>query len=292
MIEKSAITELYQKSHDPWRYGQLETDMSFCFRLREHGIFMHILTKSENHDAKIKDALHYGRILVINTVKLDAVHPDLWQMASNPKDFEELYINPDLVKLIDEYNNGNGKQMELEHPCQDVAMFPFVTRTFGNHVIEMMEHNNEWSGAKHEDKRIAGGYENVPTDDTHMHQVGWENEWKEMIRKYIRPIVYSDYNGYTTTCESHMMFVVRYHLGGQKYLTPHNDASTWTLTVALNERDVDFVGGGTFFTRYQCLASPSLVGGGFIFPGRLTHNHSGSELKSGRRYIIVSFMDP
>lgn len=292
MIEKSAIQELYAKSHDPWQYGKLETDMSFAFRLREFGIFMHVLTKSENYDSYVKDPVHYGRILVINDVKTDVLKPDLWQMESNPLDFEELYINPDLVQMIREFDWGKGKKMELEHPCNEVAQFPFVTRKFGKDIIDMMEHNGQWSGAKHEDSRISGGYENVPTDDIHFNQVGWEKEWKEMIRKYIKPIVYSDYEGYTTNCDSHMMFVVRYHLGGQKYLTPHNDASTWTLTVALNERHVDFIGGGTYFTRYKCLASPDLVGGGFIFPGRLTHNHSGQELKSGRRYIIVSFMDP
>merc|ERR1712066_779559 len=99
-----------------------------------------------------------------------------------------------------------------------------------------MEAHGEWSGATHADKRISGGYENVPTDDIHMNQ-----------------LVELEFTGYGTKCDSHMMFVVRYHKGGQTYLRPHHDASTWTLTVALNRRHVDFVGGGTYFTRQKCL---------------------------------------
>merc|ERR1719219_1329181 len=108
-------------------------------------------------------------------------------------------------------------------------------------------HSDKWSGAVHNDARIQGGYENVPTDDIHFNQVGWEDQWKKMLIKYVKPAVEKEYVGYGTECKSHMMFVVRYHLGGQKFLRPHHDASTWTITVALNERDKDFVGGGTFF---------------------------------------------
>ena len=155
-----------------------------------------------------------------------------------------------------------------------------------------MEHANVWSGAKHEDKRISGGYENVPTDDIHMYQINWENEWKQMLVTYIKPIVDHEYTGYNTEVKSHMMFVVRYHLGGQKFLRPHHDSSTWTITVALNKQHEEFEGGGTYFTRYDCNANPEDAGDAFIFPGRLTHQHAGKELISGRRYIIVSFMDP
>jgi len=34
-----------------------------------------------------------------------------------------------------------------------------------------MEHYGQWSGGTHEDKRLSGGYENVPTQDIHMNQV-------------------------------------------------------------------------------------------------------------------------
>ena len=34
-----------------------------------------------------------------------------------------------------------------------------------------MEHFGQWSGGSHEDKRLSGGYENVPTQDIHMNQV-------------------------------------------------------------------------------------------------------------------------
>ena len=45
-----------------------------------------------------------------------------------------------------------------------------------------MEHFGQWSGGDHQDKRLSGGYENVPTRDIHMNQVcfiymqAWELE--------------------------------------------------------------------------------------------------------------------
>lgn len=290
LAHHSAMDELLTKSYAPFSYGKLEADMSFCYRLREFGIFMYVLTKAANKDTDLLNGehqTHYGRVLVLTDFKADKLYPDLWEQKLNPKDWEEKYIDPQLVKLIQSKNSA-----DFSRPCQDVIGFPFVTVLFGKHLIATMEDNGGWSGARHKDSRISGGYENVPTDDIHMNQIGWEDEWKAILFTYMKPLVEMEYWGYNTECKSHMMFVVRYHLGGQKYLRPHHDASTWSLTVALNEKHVDFEGGGTYFTRYECLASPKIPGNGFIFPGRLTHQHAGQELISGRRYIIVSFMDP
>lgn len=37
-----------------------------------------------------------------------------------------------------------------------------------------------------------------------------------------------------------MNFVVKYTPTGQYYLRPHHDASTFTINMALNRRDVDY----------------------------------------------------
>ena len=36
-----------------------------------------------------------------------------------------------------------------------------------------------------QDNRIAGGYENVPTVDIHMTQIGWDAHWLQIIKDYI-----------------------------------------------------------------------------------------------------------
>ena len=39
------------------------------------------------------------------------------------------------------------------------------------HTCQETEHFGQWSNGKNEDKRLQGGYENVPTVDIHMNQV-------------------------------------------------------------------------------------------------------------------------
>ena len=41
-----------------------------------------------------------------------------------------------------------------------------------------MEHFGQWSGGGHADKRLSGGYENVPTRDIHMNQVCFMHAWE------------------------------------------------------------------------------------------------------------------
>lgn len=59
-----------------------------------------------------------------------------------------------------------------------------------------MENNGEWSAGKNEDPRLAGGYENVPTVDIHMKQVGLEQQWLYFLREYIRPVQEKIFIGY------------------------------------------------------------------------------------------------
>lgn len=49
--------------------------------------------------------------------------------------------------------------------------YPLISETFAKELIEEMEHFGKWSVGNNEDKRLDGGYENVPTRDIHMNQV-------------------------------------------------------------------------------------------------------------------------
>lgn len=49
-----------------------------------------------------------------------------------------------------------------------------------------------------QDSRISGGYENVPTDDIHMKQIGLENVWLHFIREFIAPVTLKVFAGYYT----------------------------------------------------------------------------------------------
>lgn len=49
-----------------------------------------------------------------------------------------------------------------------------------------------------QDMRIQGGYENVPTIDIHMNQVGYEKQWQKFLKEYIAPLTEKIYPGYYT----------------------------------------------------------------------------------------------
>eukprot|EP00931_Biecheleriopsis_adriatica_P094832 TRINITY_DN68453_c0_g1_i1.p1 TRINITY_DN68453_c0_g1~~TRINITY_DN68453_c0_g1_i1.p1 ORF type:complete len:379 (+),score=90.50 TRINITY_DN68453_c0_g1_i1:36-1139(+) len=86
--------------------------------------------------------------------------------------------------------------------------------------------------------------------------------------------------------EFHDLFVVRYDQNGQRSLGMHEDGSRVTLQVALNDPNVDFTGGGTFFQQLQCKVQPG-VGEALVFRGDV--RHAGLEIFSGRRYVLVGF---
>lgn len=45
---------------------------------------------------------------------------------------------------------------------------------------------------------MAGGYENVPTVDIHMKQVGYEDQWLQLLRTYVGPMTEYLFPGYHT----------------------------------------------------------------------------------------------
>lgn len=47
-----------------------------------------------------------------------------------------------------------------------------------------------------QDERLAGGYENVPTRDIHMNQVGLEPQWIRLLKDYVHPVQLKVFSGY------------------------------------------------------------------------------------------------
>ncbi|KAK9401183.1 PLOD2: Procollagen-lysine-2-oxoglutarate 5-dioxygenase 2 [Crotalus adamanteus] len=244
---------------------KLDSDMAMCRNAREMGIFMYLTNRHE-----------FGRLVSTANYNTSHYNNDLWQIFENPVDWKETYINPNYSKIFTENI--------VEQPCPDVFWFPIFSETACNELVEEMEHFGQWSGGKHHDSRISGGYENVPTDDIHMKQIGLENVWLHFIREFIAPV----------TLKGHALlnFVVKYTTDRQRSLRPHHDSSTFTINIALNKPGEDFQGGGCKFLRYNCSIESPRKGWSFMHPGRLTHLHEGLPILKGTRYIAVSFIDP
>ncbi|KAI7697685.1 Multifunctional procollagen lysine hydroxylase and glycosyltransferase LH3 [Sarcoptes scabiei] len=253
----------------------IDPDMFFCHKLRSSGHFMFV--------TNVED---FGHLAQMDTLDVSLKHPEFYEIYTNEIEWRKRYIHPNYSQNFLEVNL-------IEQPCPDVYWFPVVTPIFCRHLIEIMENFGEWSSGKNQDPRLAGGYENVPTRDIHMNQVGLEQHWLYFLREYIRPVQEKIFIGYYhDPPKSIMNFVVRYHPNEQANLRPHHDSSTYTINIALNRPGIDYEGGGCRFLRYNCSLTNLRVGWSLIHPGRLTHYHEGLTVTKGVRYIMVSFVDP
>ncbi|KJH50212.1 oxidoreductase, 2OG-Fe(II) oxygenase family protein [Dictyocaulus viviparus] len=276
LINKEKMKEM----KTPYYYDKtLDVDMSFCKWARDKGHFMY--ADNEEYFGFLVVSDDYGDI-----VHSGKIHPELWEIFENRELWESRYVHPDYHKLLEE-------GVEVKQACPDVYDYPLVSERFCKEIIEEMEHYGKWSDGSNKDERLAGGYENVPTRDIHMNQIGFDRHWLFFMDEYVRPMQEKVFIGYYhKPIESNMMFVVRYRPDEQASLRPHHDASTFSIDIALNKRGVDFEGGGVRYTRYNCTVLADQVGYAMMFPGRLTHLHEGLPTTKGTRYILVSFINP
>lgn len=255
--------------------GLLDPDMAFCKNMRDNGIFMYV---SNMHDL--------GHLVNADAFDTSHLRNELYEIYTNQVDWEHRYIHENYSKVLEE-------EYKVEMPCPDVYWFPVVTPVFCGHLIDEMENFGQWSDGGNKDPRLAGGYENVPTRDIHMNQVGMEQHWLYFLREYIRPVQEKVFTGYYHDPPKSMMnFVVRYRPDEQPSLRPHHDSSTYTINIALNRPNIDYEGGGCRFIRYNCSVVDLRLGWSLIHPGRLTHYHEGLKVTNGTRYIMISFVDP
>jgi hypothetical protein len=93
------------------------------------------------------------------------------------------------------------------------------------------------------------------------------------------------------TKDYNIAFIVKYNAdenNGQKGLTPHHDASAYTINIALNS-DNEYTGGGVNFLFKNLTFRNINTGYATLHPGRITHYHEAYPITSGKRYILVSF---
>ena len=46
------------------------------------------------------------------------------------------------------------------------------------------------------DPRLEGGYENVPTRDIHLRQIGMDRQWLYFLQEFVRPLQERIFLGY------------------------------------------------------------------------------------------------
>ena len=262
-------------------HGEGDPDMILCEYFRKNNIFMFADNqKSYGHiiDADSQDNIPPGPIQLY-----DIVHDSRVNM------WAETYLHPDFFRNRSDLSKQNFKEI-----ADGIYTFPLFSEKFCDDIISLAESTNTWSGGKnnHIDHRLGKNYyENVPTVDVQLFQLGLKHVWEAILRKFIAPIASHLYNRYKTK-DVNLAFVVRYNAQDQASLQPHHDASTYTVNIALNRGGgIDYEGGGCRFIRQGLDLVNQDRGMCCIHPGRLTAYHEGLAVSSGTRYILVSFIN-
>jgi hypothetical protein len=224
----------------------------------------------------------YGWIISDEVIVTDRIHPELYQFHANRIIWHRVYLDPVFYKFMEQ-----NKKVDFREPpeCRDIFEWDCFTEKFCSHLIDECENYGEWSGGGNKDQRLSSGYENVPTRDIHLNQIGLGEMWKEFVVHYFGRIAGETFSKINTRGYN-IAFVVRYTMDTQKDLKPHHDASVHSTVTCLNN---EFTGGGTHFVRQNYTHNPKKLGVTSIHPGRCTHYHSGKPITSGKRYILISF---
>jgi GR25 family glycosyltransferase involved in LPS biosynthesis len=255
--------------------SELDIDMRFCKNLRDNGVHMYAINSNI-----------YGYIGTSEKINSEVT---LFDVATRQKEWEKKYLHPKFNENLSNLQNHEYKEL-----CDGIYSFPLFSETFCQEIIQLSEKTGGWSGGKdnHADSRLGQGYyENVPTVDIQLFQMKLDQQWNFIVRNYIAAVARVLYNNYKTK-DVNLAFVVKYDVEGQQALSPHHDASTYTVNIALNRGDgIDYNGGGCRFVRQNFVLKNQPVGTCSIHPGRLTAYHEGLPVTEGTRFILVSFIN-
>ena len=224
----------------------------------------------------------YGWLISDENNVEDRAHPGLYQFNANRIIWHRVYLDPVFYKYMEKNEKINFFEPK---ECKDIFEWECFTEKFCEQLIDECEKYGQWSNGGNKDSRLSSGYENVPTRDIHLNQIGLGEMWKEFVVNYLGKIAGDTFSKINTRGYN-IAFVVRYTMDTQRELKPHHDASVHSTVTCLNK---DFTGGGTHFHRQNYTHNPKKPGLTSIHPGRCTHYHSGKPITSGKRYILISF---
>ncbi|XP_075240050.1 procollagen-lysine,2-oxoglutarate 5-dioxygenase 1-like isoform X2 [Convolutriloba macropyga] len=280
------ILNFYKTNHsteqEPLHSDHLDNLINHC--LAQQNIYVASITYEE-----------FGHQLTLDHYDPDDPYSELKLIYTSPSSWRRKYVRSEYYKLL-KYTS----IAQFDQPCPEVFRIPTFNRLFTQEVIDFCDQSGLWGPGGYDfsvEVNRSGSLveETHPTVDIQFEQVGLFEPWLQAVHHLLFPlleVIYPQFDFYVTTENPGQSFIARYKPKEQAYLGLHNDMSTYSLNMALNQRGVDFEGGGTFFYRQNCSVVDSNPGDILVHPGQLTHLHSGLNTTKGTRYILVSFMQP
>ncbi|MGF1547331.1 MAG: 2OG-Fe(II) oxygenase family protein [Thiotrichales bacterium] len=185
-----------------------------------------------------------------------------------------------LDKYVDPLLQRREWELLTDEVGPNILEFPMFTERFCKEFIELSESVDQWTEGRHR---------YYPTHDMLLETLGFDYIHQYLLREYVYPLAMTMYqlDGDEWLHMNAENFIIRYRPDKQGHLSLHHDASTLSLNLRLNE---DFEGGGTYFPKYKLCLHPRRVGNALLHPGMITHRHGARPVRSGTRYIVVSFI--
>jgi hypothetical protein len=207
-------------------------------------------------------------------IEIERLHPELYSYNDDKKSWIERFI--DYGARTQEWDLIGDDEF---YGCYS---FPLFTEEFCKMIREEAEFSGKWTTERH------AAY---PTNDMLIESIGLEDIYTEIIEEYILSFaIYKFHLDFSHLKNFYSEnFLARYNTKQQGHLSIHHDESGVTALVQLSDFK-DYEGGGTWFTNQKKLIK-NPVGYCTIHPGKFTHRHGGRPIKSGSRYILVSFIN-
>lgn len=197
------------------------------------------------------------------------LHPDLYCYYDNPEYWRKRFLSPGLTS----------KEWALlyDEPIDGVVCLPFFTDEFCDMIAEEAEHSDQWTVDRHDF---------YPTTDILLEKIGFNDIFNDLLREFVMPLAihHFELEGKGWDEMESENFLARYVPEAQGHLSIHHDASDLTALVNLTQPDVDFTGGGTWFSRQKKLYRPP-KGSLSVHPGNITHKH-GARAVTDRKSVV------
>lgn len=182
------------------------------------------------------------------------------------------------IKKNIQYDNKNIIKYKMYHIVQNV-----IHSDVCNFIVaesEKYAEKNGWTNNRHA---------NYPTTDIPVKCINNICVLVDNIIKYdILPLLQQYYNVNKYFLEYNDIFIVKYDCNAQNKLEKHRDGSIFSFNVLLNNPN-EFIGGGTIFEiNGNDILVNNTQGGVVLHCGQLLH--SGNEITSGKRYLLVGFI--
>ena len=161
----------------------------------------------------------------------------------------------------------------FKHYCVD----NFISKDRCRQIVSLTENFGKWTANRHE---------NYPTTDIPVKDVPGltiDTELEEISQKCIS--LYELEN--TSKIDAFDLFVVKYEINGQQKLDLHRDVSVLSFIITLSDPD-EYEGGGTFYEHENKIVKAN-SGALSLHCGKI--RHSGIEITSGCRYILIGFLN-